>query len=38
MCKSFVGIAGHFIKTDRWEEVPLERLPVSLALQRPRSE
>ena len=28
------GIAGHFIKTDRWEEVPLERLRVSLAPQR----
>ena len=28
------GIAGYFIKTDRWEEVPLERLSVSLAPQR----
>ena len=28
------GIAGHFIKTDRWEEVPLERLRVSLTPQR----
>ncbi len=28
------GIAGYFIKTDRWEEVPLERLQVSLAPQR----
>ena len=28
------GIAGYFIKSDRWEEVPLERLPVSLAPQR----
>ena len=28
------GIVGNFIKTDRWEEVPLERLRVSLAPQR----
>ena len=28
------GIAGYFIKADRWEEVPLERLSVSLAPQR----
>ena len=28
------GIAGYFIKTDRWEEVPLERLRVSLTPQR----
>ncbi len=28
------GITGYFIKTDRWEEVPLERLRVSLAPQR----
>ena len=27
------GITGYFIKTDRWEEVPLERLRVSLAPQ-----
>ena len=27
------GIVGYFIKTDRWEEVPLERLRVSLAPQ-----
>ena len=25
------GITGYFIKTDRWEEVPLERLRVSVA-------
>jgi hypothetical protein len=28
------GLVGHFIKTDRWEEVPLERLRVSLTPQR----
>ncbi len=28
------GIVGYFIKTDRWEEIPLERLRVSLAPQR----
>ena len=28
------GITGYFIKTERWEEVPLERLRVSLAPQR----
>ena len=28
------AIVGHFIKTDRWEEVPLERLSVSLTPQR----
>ena len=28
------AIVGHAIKTDRWEEVPLERLRVSLAPQR----
>ena len=28
------GIVGNFIKTDRWEKVPLERLRVSLAPQR----
>ena len=28
------GFAGYLIKTDRWEEVPLERLRVSLAPQR----
>jgi len=28
------GITGYLIKTDRWEEVPLERLRVSLAPQR----
>ena len=27
------GIVGYFIKTERWEEVPLERLGVSLAPQ-----
>jgi hypothetical protein len=27
------GLVGYFIKTDRWEEVPLERLRVSLAPQ-----
>ena len=27
------GIVGHNIKTDRWEEVPLERLRVSLTPQ-----
>ena len=27
------GIAGNFIKTERWEEIPLERLRVSLAPQ-----
>ena len=29
-----VGFVGNFIKTERWEEVPLERLRVSLAPQR----
>ena len=28
------GITGYFIKTDRWEEVPLDQLRVSLAPQR----
>ena len=28
------GFVGYLIKTDRWEEVPLERLRVSLAPQR----
>jgi hypothetical protein len=28
------GIIGAFIKTDRWEEVPLDRLRVSFAPQR----
>ena len=28
------GITGYFIKTDLWEEVPLERLRLSLAPQR----
>jgi len=28
------GITGYFIKTDSWEEVPLERVRVSLAPQR----
>jgi len=28
------GIVGYFIKTDRWEEIPLERLRVSLTPQR----
>ena len=28
------GLVGYFIKTERWEEVPLERLRVSLAPQR----
>jgi hypothetical protein len=28
------GIAGYLIKTERWEEIPLERLRVSLAPQR----
>jgi len=28
------GIVGHFIKTDLWEEIPLERLRVSLTPQR----
>ena len=28
------GIVGYFIKSDRWEEVPLERLRVSLTPQR----
>ena len=27
------GIAGNFIKTERWEEILLERLRVSLAPQ-----
>jgi len=27
------GIVGYFIKTDRWEEIPLEGLRVSLAPQ-----
>ena len=28
------GVVGYFIKTDRWEEFPLERLRVSLSPQR----
>ena len=28
------GIVGHFVKTELWEEVPVERLSVSLAPQR----
>ena len=28
------GITGYFIKTDRWEEIPLDRLRVSLAPER----
>ena len=28
------GITGYLIKTERWEEIPLERLRVSLAPQR----
>jgi len=28
------AITGAFIKTDRWEEVPLDRLQVSFAPQR----